>query len=651
MCGITGFVNLHGERADAGLARASIQRIAHRGPDESGVHVDGPCAFGHARLSIVDLAAGQQPMSTQDGRYWIVFNGEIFNHVELRERLIAKGHPFRTRCDTEVILQLYQAVGKDCVYEMNGQWAFAIWDTKEQTLFMSRDRMGIRPLYYMKTPEHFIFGSEIKTIFCHPGASRRLNLRGLDDVLTIWSTTSPQTMFEGVLELPPGHSLWLAGDEVRVERFWELDYTEPESGRSEEDYAQEVLELLIDAARLRFQSADVPVGAYLSGGLDSTLVTSIVRRFTNAPLRTFSVVFEDAEFDESSYQRQAIDYLRVDHQQVLCRKQDIAEHFADVIWHTEQPVVRTAPAPMYLLARLVRECGFKVVLTGEGADEIFGGYDIFKEAKVRRFWARQPKSKLRPLLLRKLYPYMPGLQRQSEEYLRAFFYARPEDLKSPFFSHLPRWELTRKLRAFYSEAVKESLAGYDCYESIERNLPSGYPRWNPFSQAQFLEARYLMPGYILSSQGDRMAMAHGVEGRFPFLDYRVVQLAARIPARLKMKVLNEKYLLKKAAGDLIPPFLHKRPKQPYRAPEALSFYDPQTGKARAQYVEDLLSADRVKRTGVFNPQAVQQLAEKARRGKVIGVRDGMALVSILSTQLLIEQFVEGFGKLHGAQGL
>jgi asparagine synthase (glutamine-hydrolysing) len=645
MCGITGFVNLSGVRPDAAIARAMIDRIPHRGPDETGLHLDGPCALGHVRLSIVDLAAGQQPMCTEDGRYWIVFNGEIFNHVELREKLTEAGHRFRTRCDTEVILHLYQEKGADCVHEMNGQWGFAIWDTREQSLFMSRDRMGIRPLFYMKTAENFIFGSEVKSIFSHPDAPRRINPKGLNDLLTIWSTVAPNTLFEGVMELPPGHCLRLSGRELRVSRFWQLDYPEPDSEKSEDQYATELLDLLVDSTRLRFQSADVPVGAYLSGGLDSTLITSVVRRFTDAKLRTFSVTFEDAEFDESSFQRQAIDYLQVEHQQVRCTKQDIADNFPDVIWHAEQPTVRTAPAPMFLLARLVRQHGYKVVLTGEGADEMFGGYDIFKEAKVRRFWAQRPDSKLRPLLLRKLYPYIPALQKQSDDYLRAFFYARPEDLRSRFFSHLPRWELTRKLEIFYSASLKQALVGHDTYSQIERELPDAYPRWHPFCQAQFLESRYLLPGYLLSSQGDRMAMAHGVEGRFPFLDYRVVQFASRIPPRLKMKVLDEKYLLKKAAGDLIPPFLRKRPKQPYRAPEALSFYDPASGKARADYVSDLLSREKLERFGLFNPQPVQHLVEKARRGKVIGVRDGMALVSILSTQLLVEQFIDGFGRI------
>jgi asparagine synthase (glutamine-hydrolysing) len=622
-----------------------IERVRHRGPDEHGVYRDGPCALAHVRLSIVDLAAGQQPMTSADGRYCIVFNGEIFNHAELRAQLVARGRRLRTRCDTEVILELYAERGAECVHEMNGQWAFAIWDTRERSLFLSRDRMGIRPLYYMKTRGHFIFGSEIKAVLTHPEAPRRLDLRAIDDVLTIWSIVPPRTAFEGVYELPPGHSLTLSQRELHAARFWQLDYPEPDTARCEADYAAELRELLVDATRLRFTSADVPVGAYLSGGLDSTLIAGVARRYSEGPLRTFSVGFEDAEFDESEYQRRAIDYLRVDHEQVLCRKQDIADCFADVVWHTEQPIVRSAPAPMYLLARRVRGRGYKVVLTGEGADEIFGGYDIFKEAKLRRYWAERPESRLRPLLLRRLYPYMPALQKQGPDMLRAFFHARPEDLEQPFFSHLPRWELTRKLRLFYSPAMRDALGGYDSCRAIEHDLPAEYARWPALCRAQFLETRYLLPGYLLSSQGDRMAMAHGVEGRFPFLDYRVVQFAARLPVRLKMSALREKYLLKRAAGDLIPEFLRRRAKQPYRAPDALSFFAPETGKARAEYVEHVLSPERLERAGIWQPEPVRLLVEKARRGKAVSARDGMALVSILSTQLLVEQFVDRFGRM------
>jgi len=643
VCGLAGAVGIGGRAVEAAAVERMVGLLRHRGPDERGTHVEGPVGLGHARLSIVDLESGQQPMAAADGRVWIVFNGEIFNHVELREDLEGRGHTFRTRSDTEVLLRSYLDKGVDCVRDFNGQWAFAIWDGREQRLFASRDRLGIRPFYFSRTLEHFVFGSEIKAVLSHPGVPRELDLVGIDQILTTWTTVPPRTTFAGLEELPPGCSLLLEGGEVRTWPHFELDYSELD-GRSEEDLAEELRATLVDAARLRFQRSDVPVGAYLSGGLDSTVITAMVRRFVEVPLETFSVTFEEDEFDESSHQRRVIEHLGVDHHEVCCRAEDIGRAFPDVVWHTEQPVVRTAPAPMFLLSRLVRESGYKVVLTGEGSDELLGGYDIFKEAKVRRFWAQQPTSKLRPLLLRKLYPYIPGIQKQPDSFLQSFFHARPEDLESPFFSHLPRWELTRKLAILYSAEAKERLAGHDTYADVEAQLPAAYGSWPPFCQAQFLETRYLMPGYILSSQGDRMGMAHGIEGRFPFLDPRVAALAARIPPRLKMKVLDEKHILKKAAGDLIPPFLHTRPKQPYRAPEAASFFDGSGGPARFDWVEELSSDRAIEAAGVFNPRAVRRLVEKARRGKVIGVKDGMSLVSVLSTQLVWHQLIDRLGK-------
>jgi asparagine synthase (glutamine-hydrolysing) len=295
----------------------------------------------------------------------------------------------------------------------------------------------------------------------------------------------------------------------------------------------------------------------------------------------------------------------------------------------------------------VREHGYKVVLTGEGADEVLGGYDIFKEAKIRRFWAAQPNSKMRPMLLKKLYPYMQNIQALSEAYLRGFFRVRSEDLSNPFFSHLPRWELTAKLKNLLSPAVRSELQGYDAYEELTPLIPEEYARWSEFCQAQYLEASGLMPGYILSSQGDRMLMSHSVEGRFPFLDHRVVEFAGSIPPRLKMKGLDEKYILKRAVGDLIPASVRTRPKQPYRAPDAKSFFTDDAQTPARDYVRELLGRDRIEQDGIFHPAAVEKLVAKAYNGRLIGIRDNMALVGVLSTQLVLDQFVNRFGRYYG----
>jgi asparagine synthase (glutamine-hydrolysing) len=468
---------------------------------------------------------------------------------------------------------------------------------------------------------------------------REIDPQAVDQFFTFWSALSPRTMFKGVFELPPGHSMTVTGSDIAIRPYWQPTYDNIREDINEDDAAAELLELLVDATRIRLR-ADVPVGAYLSGGLDSTVITGLIKRYTSTPLRTFSVEFEDAEFDESTYQQSARTFLETDHEAVRCSTAEIGRIFPDIIWHTEKPVLRTAPAPMFILSKLVRERGYKVVLTGEGSDEILGGYDIFKEVKLRRFWADSPASKIRPLLLRRLYPYMDNIQAQPEAYLRAFFKTSAEDLASPFFSHLPRWSLTSMLKLFYSPDLRAQLRDYNAIQELTGELPRTFNAWHPFAQAQYLETAHLLPSYILSSQGDRMSMGNSVEGRFPFLDYRVVEFAASLPPRLKMKVLNEKYLLKRAVKGLVPEDVRLRKKQPYRAPDSASFLT-STGEL-VDYASDLLSPSKIAASGLFNPQAVDRLVAKARGGQISSTKDNMGLVGILSTQLLVNRFIGDF---------
>lgn len=647
MCGISGV--LYPDRAPGAQddVRRMIVELKHRGPDSFGYWSEGPVHLGHARLSIIDLAGGRQPMCNDSASLWITFNGEIFNYPELRQELIASGYRFRTQSDTEVVLQMYAAKGDRCVEYFNGQWAFAIWDVRARRLFLSRDRLGVRPLFYTQTPENFLFASEIKSLLIHPEVERDMDLETLAQIFTFWSGVPGRTMFKGIRELPPGHSMSVEDGRLKVWPYWQLDYTYVDPEMKEDYCAERVLDLLNDATRIRLRS-DVPVGAYLSGGLDSSIIASLAVRHSPSPPRTFSVVFEDSLFDESAYQEEVRRFLNTEHQVVRCCSQDICDIFPAVIRHTETPILRTAPAPFYALSDLVNKSGYKVVLTGEGADEFFGGYDIFKEAKIRRFWAADISSQARPKLLRRLYPYMPGLQYQSDEYRNAFFRVTPSPYSPEFFSHLPRWELTSRLKHFFSDDVKAEIRDVNPYIDLRQRLPAAYAGWDPFSQAQYLEATGLLASYLLSSQGDRMAMAHSVEGRFPFLDYRLVQFTTCIPPRLKMKVLNEKYILKRAARHLVPASTVRRPKQPYRAPDASSFFDAGAGKARADYVEDLLSPARIRTESLFNAAAVEKLVSKARRGEIVGAKDNMALVGILSTQLWVEQFMRQTGDTFNA---
>jgi asparagine synthase (glutamine-hydrolysing) len=644
MCGIAGILGLSAGAAAASRAEleAMIATLHHRGPDGTGVLCRDGIGLAHARLSIIDLAGGQQPIHNEDQTVWVVFNGEIFNYVELRRDLERLGHRFYTHSDTEVIVHLYEEYGEKFVAHLNGQFAIALWDLTRRRLVLARDRTGIRPLFYCRHGGRLVFASEVKALFALPEVSRKLNPQALGEIFTYWSPLAPNTVFEGISALPPGHLMVVDDGGSRVEQYWDWEFPNgiPSSNRSEEDWAEELRELLVDSVRLQLRS-DVPVGAYLSGGLDSSIVTSVIKNFTDTPLRTFSLTFADAEFDESEYQNELVKFLGTDHSSIRCTRADIAAAFPKTIWHTESPIVRTAPAPLMLLSASVRAAGYKVVLTGEGADEVFGGYDLFKEAKIRRFLAREPESKTRPRILERLYPYLQHSPAAGRAFTHRFFSEGMEHLGEPYFAHIPRWTTTRRIWQFFSDDVREQLADRDAYADIAATLPASIKQWAPMNQDQYVEAHTLMSGYLLCSQGDRVAMASSVEGRFPFLDHRLIEFANRLPPKLKMKGLTEKYLLKKSMRGLLPESIRTRTKQPYRAPDSQSFFE--NGKA-VDYVEDLFSDARINRAGYFDSSAVRKLFEKCRTGRAIGFADNMAFVGILSTMLLHDAFVQSPGE-------
>jgi asparagine synthase (glutamine-hydrolysing) len=641
VCGITGVLALaaEGKVADGALDRA-IAALGHRGPDEIGQHVEEGIALGHTRLSIVDLSSGQQPMANADGSIWVVFNGEIYNHVELRQELAARGHAFRTRCDTEVIAAAYDEWGLDFPHRFNGQFAIALWDRRRRRLVLVRDRVGVRPIYYARRPDRLAFASEIKSLRALAPVGNALDHQTLGQVFSLWAPLSPRAPLAGVESLPPGNLLVAEGGTITVRRWWDWQLARRADEATLDDLdriTEELRALLIDAVRLRLR-ADVPVGAYLSGGLDSSILTTLVKTKTDTPLRTFSVTFEDAEYDESGYQQALIKHLGADHSNVACSRLDIGRAFPRTIWHTECPVLRTAPTPLMLLSGLVRRSGYKVVLTGEGADEVFGGYDLFKEAQVRRFWARRPDSKMRPALLGRLYPYLGASPTASAAYAESFFRQGIDRPDEPCFGHLPRWTTTARSWAFFTPALREELATRDPAGDVRAVLPEGFGAWPPLARDQYIEGRTLLSEYLMSSQGDRVGMANSVEGRFPFLDHRVLELSARLPPLFKLFGLKEKFLLKRAFGGLLPPQIVRRPKQPYRAPDSQSFFV--DGKP-LEYVAALTSADRLRQSGLFAPEAVAKLVDKCARGRATGAADNMAFVGILSTMLLDELYVRG----------
>lgn len=639
MCGVVGYIGPKAATAAGATAliRKMTDTLTHRGPDGHGNYHDAPVVLGHTRLSIIDLATGDQPMANEDASVWVVFNGEIFNYLELRAELQECGHVFRTTSDTEILVHAYEQWGDEFPARLNGQFAIALWDTKRRRLLLVRDRVGIRPLFFARQGDEFVFGSEVKALQAAVARPLRLDLQGLAQVFTFWATVGERTVFEGIHSLPPGHLLAWEQGHLRITQYWDWSGARADEmlSCSFPEAVEQLRDLLQDAVRLQLR-ADVPVGAYLSGGLDSSGLAALVRRHNDVRLRTFSIAFSEAEFDESAFQTEMANALGTEHTCIRCTPGDVGAQFKNLIWHTETPVLRAAPVPLMLLSKRVHEAGFKVVLTGEGADEVFGGYDIFKEAKIRRFWARQPDSRWRPALFTRLYSYLAHSPVSNAAWTRAFFGQRLTEVQHPFYAHFTRWATTRRLWSFFSDDVRRQLAEWTPEQDLLDRLPVGMKEWDNFGRDQYVEAHTLLSGYLLSSQGDRVAMANSVEGRVPYLDHRIIEFASRLPERYKLRALNEKAILREALRPLLPASIVNRVKQPYRAPDSRSFF---VGGKPLDYVEELLSERRIREAGYFNAAMVSRLLDKCSTERAIGFADNMAFVGVLSTMLVDEMFI------------
>ncbi len=639
MCGIAGIYRSNG---DCKIPLDSLQRmvtaINHRGPDESGIYIDRHVGLGHARLSIIDLSSGSQPIHNENQTVWVVFNGEIYNYPELRQSLQNRGHQFYTSTDTEVLVHLYEEKGVELLDELNGQFAFAIWDDTKKELFLARDRVGIRPLHYIQHKESLIFASEIKSLFSCEGVQREIDPVAMDQIFTFWTTLPGQTAFKGICELPPGHFMLASRGHLTIQKYWSVPLYPKEERFTlpVEQISEQIQELLRDAVRIRLR-ADVPVGCYLSGGLDSSIVTSLVAREFNNHVQTYGIRFQDEAYDEGQHQREMVSFLKVNHKEIMATDEHIGEAFAEVLWHCEKPLLRTSPIPLFLLSRLVRNDSLKVVLTGEGADEVFGGYNIFKESKIRNFWARQPDSQARPALLKHLYPYI-FKDARSKAMLQLFFGRGLENTGDPLFSHLIRWQNTSKIKSFFSNELRAAVGSYDPYQQLRENLPASFDKLDSLTKAQYLEMTIFMSNYLLCSQGDRVAMANSVEIRLPYLDPRIIELMARTPSKWKLLGLDEKHILKKSFGHILPETIAQRRKHPYRAPIKRSLLDNST----ADYTHDLLSDKYIKEAGLFDARRVRWLLDKLEKTNELGEIDSMALVGILSAQIVHHKFINSY---------
>ena len=640
MCGIAGVVTADPvQKPDRPRLERMIKALRHRGPDGFGFHVGPGVGLAHARLSIIDLVSGDQPIRNETGTIQVVFNGEIFNYIELRRRLEESGHRFYTQSDTEVIVHAYEQYGLEFVREVNGQFAIALWDSGTHQLVLVRDRVGIRPLVFAQTAAGLAFASESKALFAAGWIKPELDPLGLAEVNTFWGCVAPRSAFAGVKSLAPGHMAVFRNNRLEFRRYWDWNFNEAPAERigTLEDCIDQIQSLFLDSVRLQLR-ADVPVGAYLSGGLDSAAVTAAIRRASIAQLKTFSVTFENPEYDEGSFQRKVAAHLATEHLTRKVRSREIGEAFPRAIWHIESPVVRTAGVPMMLLADRVRAEGFKVVLTGEGADEVFGGYDLFKEAKIRRFAARRAGSTWRLSLLRRLYGYLVNSPTAPAAMAAGFFANTAGALDDPYFAHRPRWNSTNRTLRLLSPEYRSRIEADHPISRLFDLAPKPDARWSALGRDQYVEAHTLLTGYLLHAQGDRVAMAASIEGRYPFLDHRLIEFVGGLPARWKIRGLREKQILRQAVDGWLPADISRRSKQPYRAPDSESFFV--DGKP-LDYVEDALQPSRIRDFGYFEPQMVTKLTEKCRAGKAIGFSDNMAFVSILSTQVLHQQFVAG----------
>ncbi len=633
MCGIAAILSYKpGESPAEESIKRMISTLEHRGPDGWGIYLSRSIAIGHTRLSILDLETGHQPMETK--RYVISYNGEIFNHEELRAELKRKGTKFKTTSDTEVVLRAFDKYGIESFKMLNGQFAILIWDRWEKKLFAARDRYGIRPLYVLEYCNRYYFSSEIKAFDTIIGYNRTFDNKKLYDHALLWNTIGENTIFKDIRCLTAGSYEVFSKTRKPIKKlYYEIGESKKESHENMETAIEGFVELLTDAVQIRLQ-ADVPVGAYLSGGIDSSVITHLISQNKRENLKTFSVGFKDSEHDESTFQKEMVSHINSDHISLDIGYKDINDNFLDAVYHFERPVFRTAGVPLFLLSKAVHDENIKVVLTGEGADELLFGYDSFKELKLLKFWNKFPESKSRPQLIKKLYPHLQHYSQPKQYGLMRMYY---EGFLKGYNNELSglniRTHNNQILSKYFNKDHNLSFNKEQLIEDIKSILPENYYDWTNLQQNQFLEMKTLLSGYLLSSQGDRMSLGHSVEGRYPFLDHRLVDYLFYLKDSFKLNGFSQKFLLRKAFESKIPDSISKRPKKPYTSPDLKSFCGK---KGLSEQASFFLSKEMIRDNGIFDEKIVSRLVNKFRNGapKEIGYRDNMVITFILSSQMV-----------------
>ncbi len=605
MCGICGIAALAAGDTPAlePILQRMIRVMHHRGPDDQGIYLDRATGLGMTRLSIIDLPTGHQPMANEDGTIWTVFNGEIYNYRSLRADLVQQGHTFATASDTEAIVHAYEAYGEDCVSHFNGMFAFALWDAPRQRLLLARDRLGIKPLYYGLHGSQLIFGSELKALLAHPGIPRTLDLVALDQFLTLEYIPSPRTIFQGLHKLPPGHLLVLEAGQHRVTQYWDVRLQPvPES---EDECVEALRSLLQDAVRLQMVS-DVPLGAFLSGGIDSSTVVALMSQVAIQPVRTFSIGFEDRTYNELPYARAVAAHFDTVHTEAFLEP-DISALVEQLVPHLDEPFADFSVFPTYLVSQLARQ-QVKVVLSGDGGDEVFGGYDTYVAQNLALVYGRLPaavRRDLMPAVMSRIAPRpeKKGVVNKAKRFV--------EGAALPAALQHTRWMTfmsPRDKAALYQPGLQAALDGATPQAVLE-----GYfqrlAHAEPLAQQQYVDLKTYLVDDILVKV-DRMSMAHSLEARVPLLDHRIVEFALSLPTSMKLRRGRTKVILRRAMAGLLPPEVLQRPKQGFSIP--LKHW---LGGPLYPLMVDLLSPASVRRRGLFQPGCVQGWMQEHLQGK------------------------------------
>ncbi len=603
MCGICGVTYFDRERNVSELeVKGMCDVIRHRGPDDQGWITKGNYGIGMRRLSIIDLVTGRQPISNEDGSIWIVFNGEIYNHMELRDELVKKGHTFQTKCDTEAIVHAYEEYGEDCPKKLNGMFGFAILDQKKQTLFLARDRLGIKPLYYYHDSGKFAFGSELKSILQVENIPREVDRRALDIFLTFEYIPSPYSIFEGIRKLPPGHSLTLKNGRITIKEYWDLRFDEKET--SEDELCEQLLDLFQDAVKIRLMS-DVPLGAFLSGGIDSSAIVAMMSRVMDRPVKTFSIAFKEDTYNESHYAQQIANHFNTEHH-VEVIEPNALELTEKLVGFLDEPFGDFSIFPTYLVSKMARK-HVTVSLSGDGGDELFAGYDTYLANKAGRVYGKLPE------LLRGAMPPILNCIPPSEKKKGLINRAKRfvEGMQLPPDLEHTRWMIflqeTEKAK-LYSNDVQDVLNDSDSFEFI-RSYFNRVNTTDSLNRQLYVDIKSYLVDDILVKV-DRMSMAASLEARVPFLDHRFVEFTATIPGRLKLQGKNTKYLLKKAMGDILPPQILNRGKEGFSIP--IKNWLKTDLKS---LMLEVLEPQKIKREGFFNANYVERLKKEHLSGK------------------------------------